>query len=468
MRPRLLLLVFALLTTLASAVPLAQTSGAASPQEAVATLQKAIAAGNMLQALPVISPAGHKALANEAVTGLLMVMAFSDPDDAMPGGPKPSAAELGAKRKQYQQAKALAIQVMKPYGLDTLFGKPVLADDTQKPLNAALDQADNAALVTSIYASMEKIAPLLGMPKKPQPKPLIKTAAVTDYKIAGDTATARDGAEMLNFIRIGGRWYIGAASIGSSGGSSAEVTEPGQPAAPRATASGKEPEVVAGAIQIVKVTVADDGLGRPFQADNGTTLVLWVKLPAGQGLIELDEDASVLQHVGDDKGSNMGGRFGSFPKEFKDGRGGTIDITSSGFPASGATAILAEGTLSMRIASGTHKIRVAKVMLQNNAKLTLGKTPVVVAEVETQDDSQNFTLKLPRQVMTEIKQVVFLDAKGQPIEGSSTGNGYMNDAGEMRFTIKTAAKTLTLEFEMWHGLRTVKVPFSVKAGLGLD
>ena len=115
-------------------------------EEAVADLQKATAANDMLQALPVISPGGLKQIADEGVTGLLMVLAFSDPDDAMPGGPKPTKAELDAKRKQYKQAVDLATQTLKPYGLDALIGKPVLAEDTQKSLNAALDKADNAAL----------------------------------------------------------------------------------------------------------------------------------------------------------------------------------------------------------------------------------------------------------------------------------------------------------------------------------
>jgi hypothetical protein len=69
-----------------------------------------------------------------------------------------------------------------------------------------------------------------------------------------------------------------------------------------------------------------------------------------------------------------------------------------------------------------------------------------IADLKTEDDSQTFTLKLPRQMMTEIKKVAFLDAKGEAIEGRSTGTGYMNDAAEMNFTVKTAAKTLTLEF----------------------
>jgi hypothetical protein len=281
----------------------------------------------------------------------------------------------------------------------------------------------------------------------------------------------------MNFVRIGGRWYVEAPTTGGPGGSepsvatAASAAPAGQPqaATPRATAAGKEPEVVIGGIQIAKVMVQEsDFSAKPFHADNGTVIVLWVKMPAGQGLIEIDDDASVLMNVADDKGSNIGGKFGSFPNEFKDGSGGTVEIKSSGFAASGATAIVAEGSLAMKVATGTRKTRVPKVSLANNAKLTLGKTPVVVDEVQTQDDSQSFTLKLPRQVMTEIRNVAFFDAKGEPLEGRSTGSGYMNDAGEMNFTVKTTAKTVTLEFEMWQGLKTVKVPFKVKAGLGLD
>ena len=372
-----------------------------------------------------------------------------------------------------RQAVALATQTVKPYGLDTLFGKPVLAADTQKALDAALAKADKVALITSLYASMVKLAPLLGMKQTPKPQPFMKDGSVTNYKVSGDKATAQNLAETMNFVRIGGRWFIEPPSTGGPGGGAAEASsstgaEPGQAAATRAAASGKEPEVAVGGVQIVKVAVADDEFsGKPFRADNGTTIVLWVKMPEGQGLITLDEDASVLQSVADDKGSNIGGKFSAFPEEFKDGSGGIIEIKSAGLPAAGATAIVTEGSLAMRIATGTRKTRVAKVALMNDGKFVLGKTAIVVSEVQAQDDSQTFTLKLPRQLMTEIKNVVFLDTKGEPVEGNRTGSGYMNDAAELGFTVKTAAKTLTLEFELWQGLRTVKVPFKVRAGLGL-
>jgi hypothetical protein len=190
-------------------------------------------------------------------------------------------------------------------------------------------------------------------------------------------------------------------------------------------------------------------------------------MPAGQGLIEIDDDASVLTHFGDDKGTNLGGKFESFPDAFKDASGGTMEIESSGLPAAGATSLSAEGTLALTVAATTKKTRVAKVALKNDATLTLDKTPMTVSEVEVEGDTTTFTLKLPRQVMESIKAVAFLDAKGQPVESRGTSSGYFNDAAEMGFSVKTAAATITLEFEAWQGLRTIKVPFKVTTGIGI-
>lgn len=230
-----------------------------------------------------------------------------------------------------------------------------------------------------------------------------------------------------------------------------------------------EPQIVVGGVQVVKVVAtADDFSARPFNAENGTRLVLWVRMAPNQGLIEIDEDASLLQRFGDDKGTDLGGEFESFPDEFKDGSGGTIAIESTGLPAAGATALVAEGAVAMRVASGTRKTRVANVQLQNNQKFTLNTTPITVAEVTAEGDSQSFTLQLPRQVMVSIRDVAFFDAAGAPIEGSRTSSGYVNQNAEMGFTVKTAARTIALEFDTWQEQRTVKVPFKVKAGLGLD
>lgn len=439
--------------------------GAATPQEAVAIVKKAGAAGDVRSMLGVVSPRGLKAIAGEGVTGVLMVLAFSDPDDPMPGA-EPPKAELDARRKQYQQAVSVVTATLKPYGLESVIGKPGLADETQKTIAAAVEKADALTLVTQLFGAMVKIGPLLGIKDAPRPDAVLKLGTVTGYKVSGDRATAQNDAQTLDFVRSNGRWYIEPPSAPGTPPTAAEESR--QAPAPSSVASGKEPEVVAAGVQVVRVVApANDFSAKPFRADNGTTLVLWVKMPEGQGLIEIDERASVLRSFGDDKGTNMGGKFGSFPDEFEDASGGIIDIESTGFAAPDATALVAEGTIAMRVATGTRKTRAANVRIQNDAKFTFGQTPIVVADVEADEESVSFSLKLSRQVMTSIRNVVFLDAKGGTLEGRRTSTGYINDAGEMGFSVKTTARTLTLEFEAWQGLRTVTVPFTVRAGLGL-
>jgi hypothetical protein len=479
MLSRLRVVVAGLLTIFViAAVPQAQVpkaAGAATPQEVVAAVKKATAANDFLGALQVVSPAGLKSLAGEGVTGVLMVLAFSDPDDPMPGNTKPSKAELDAQRKKYKDAMDMAKALLKPYGLDAVIGKPVLAADTQKNIDTALDKADNLALITSLYTAMVKLGPLVGMTDA-KPRPIVEVGTVSGYKITGDKATAQNDANPMAFTRIAGRWYMEVPASGKPGDTASSASDSSaksgsaaqSAAAPRAAAAGTQPEIVVGGVQIARVAVSkDDFSAQPFHADNGTTIVLWVKMPAGQGLISIDEDTSVLQSVTDDKGSSIGGKYGAFPHAFKDGSGGTIEIASSGFAAPGATAILAEGTLTMSVAAGTKKTRVPGVKLQNGTKLMLGTTPMTVAGVNPGSDALEFTLKLPRQVMVTLKNVVFLDAKGDPIDSHSTGDGYANDSAEMSFSIKTGTTAVTIEFEAWQGLRTIKLPFKVKAGLGL-
>ncbi len=229
-----------------------------------------------------------------------------------------------------------------------------------------------------------------------------------------------------------------------------------------------QPQVVAGGIQIVKVAVPkDDMFARPFNSDNGTTLVLWIRMPAGQGLIDIDEDASVLESFTDDKGTDLGGRFGSFPDAFEDGSGGLLDVTSTGLPAAGATRVTAQGTAVAVVAAGTKPLRVANVRVENGRTFRIGTATATIDDVKTEDANMTFQLKLSRQTMETIRQLRFLDAKGAAIEGRIQGRGYSNDAGEFYLSVPASAKTLSLEFDIWQGRREIKIPFKVQAAVSL-
>jgi hypothetical protein len=188
---------------------LAQTPayGAATPQEAVAGVQKATQAGSLAGALPFISPSGRQLLATSLIQPMLMWVRFSNPDDPMPGSKPLAKPELDAKRKSYRAVLDGMTRTLKPHGLDSLIGKAPMAPEVQQTLDAAVRKTDTVVLTTAILASLKTLGPLMDMPATAIPSPPVM-GSVSGYKISGDRATAKEGAGTIDFERIQGRWYL--------------------------------------------------------------------------------------------------------------------------------------------------------------------------------------------------------------------------------------------------------------------
>jgi hypothetical protein len=197
-----------LVTALVSGQAPAKVYGAATPQEVMALMDKAIKADDFGMAVTVVAPSGRTALASEGLTGLLMMIRMSNPEAPAPGQPAPSKAALDKQKKDYRALVDLVTATLKPHGMDTLVGKPPLSPETEKALNAALEKTDTVMLLASLMATMEKAGPLLGMKSDGSSKVPFKFGPVTGYKITGDNATAKAGNEPLNFVKIAGRWYL--------------------------------------------------------------------------------------------------------------------------------------------------------------------------------------------------------------------------------------------------------------------
>jgi hypothetical protein len=240
------------------------------------------------------------------------------------------------------------------------------------------------------------------------------------------------------------------------------------PVAPTAPA-GPPPE-----ISVVGVRVVGAGLGknreeiRAFNERPGVTVALAIKMPAGQGIVELDEDNCLLTSVTDDAGTDLGeqAEYGSFPKTSDDGSVGMIEIASRLRPAATATAILAEGTLVFSASPGSKPTRIPNVKLEKGRTFKLGTSTVTLAEV-TPGEETTIELALPRSVLYTIRDVTFLDPAGKPLEAERTSRGYMNDDASIGYRIKGAGAAVTIEVDMWQGLREQKVPFKIKTGLAL-
>ena len=98
----------------------------ATPQAALDALEAANAKGDARAALALITPEGQKRLMRETVMNGLMLLAFMDPDDPNPMGPKPTGADLVKKREAYKAVKTSITAALKPSGLDAAIGKPLM------------------------------------------------------------------------------------------------------------------------------------------------------------------------------------------------------------------------------------------------------------------------------------------------------------------------------------------------------
>lgn len=228
--------------------------------------------------------------------------------------------------------------------------------------------------------------------------------------------------------------------------------------------------VSVGGLRVVGPGIGENGSEqRAFNENTGTTIVLLVKAPKGTGIVDLDNDGSVVDSVADDKGTNLleDASFGSFPEVVKDGSAGLIELKLGARPASGAASIAAEGSLNVTTAVGTKPVKTPSVALVEGKTFKVGAIAFTVGKVDPSDDSISVTFNLPRASLKTIKGMKFLDAKGAEIESDRVGSGYFNETGELDYRLKTTTKTVTVSCEVWQGLKSDKVPFKITAGLGL-
>jgi hypothetical protein len=183
--------------------------GAESPQAVVAALERAKADGDPAATVAVISPRGRRELARESVTGVLMVLRFSDPDDQPPGSPPLAAAERDVKRRQYQETVDLARQALDPHGLGELIGRAPLSDEVAKALGSRLDRADTVSLLAGVLPLLGQLGNVLDLDDGDASPPFtIDLGPVSGYQVEGDRATAKAASETVEFERIDGRWYL--------------------------------------------------------------------------------------------------------------------------------------------------------------------------------------------------------------------------------------------------------------------
>lgn len=194
--------------------------GAATPQALVQRMTRAADAGDFAEIVACVDPASRTELSLGLVMATTMMVAFMAMGSEMAGGMAEGATgaaeEKAAAEKRRAEASARADQARASLGI--LFkkhGLPDLMDGASSPKDEAaatamLARVDHAALAGDLLKFMETFGDRTGAGngKAKTTGPVNVPRNVTDYKISGARATARAGAETLEFVKVGERWFF--------------------------------------------------------------------------------------------------------------------------------------------------------------------------------------------------------------------------------------------------------------------
>jgi len=248
-------------------------------------------------------------------------------------------------------------------------------------------------------------------------------------------------------------------------------------------------------VEVRGVRIVGDGYGegmegiRPFNWSKGTTIVLLVSKPDG-GIVEVSE-AKATTFV-DDKGTNLAapqtrGGFmmsgGGMSQISDDGKACMAEINADRVPAKGATLISAKGTILLKCGSKKETVEQKNVALKQGTAITAGPFNLKITKTgepemmfgwggdDENKDAWQVTLQA-KQDLSNVAEINFLDAAGKEIEVSDGGTSSMSFGNSVTvdksFILPKQMDPATIAITYWADLKEVKVPFDLKATVGLE
>jgi hypothetical protein len=197
--------------------------GADTPQALVARMNKAADTKDFSEITACLDRASRVEMSAMMMLGAVMMVGFmgmgSDMAEGMAGAMGDQSAESKKKAATAKaevaaktaKAKAALSSTFKKHGLPDLMDEKAL--DAAGDPKEALAKIDHPVFVRDMMAVLESIGDKKkdgegagdgGGPGGKMPD----TKNVTDYKISGDKATAKAGAETLEFVKEDGRWFM--------------------------------------------------------------------------------------------------------------------------------------------------------------------------------------------------------------------------------------------------------------------
>lgn len=245
---------------------------------------------------------------------------------------------------------------------------------------------------------------------------------------------------------------------------------------------GNDVSVEARGLRIVEKGYGENMSGvRPFNWYPGTTVALLLHRPAGN-IIEVDLDASTLDHFTDDRGTNLlqkaeksWGRtgFDLYADLSEDGKAAMIEVAGGTVPARGAKSLQAAGTLKLVTARGSKNVKVGEVAFAADESFKVGDVTFTVKSAKPsdwQDDVYEVTFRTTDNV-DAIAELTF-ERDGQAIESQRNMTSTMgmgdNVTTQWTYLFDNKLESANVAADVWVGLETHDVPFDIDVGLGLS
>jgi hypothetical protein len=252
-------------------------------------------------------------------------------------------------------------------------------------------------------------------------------------------------------------------------GVAAAQSRKGTPAKKPAAAGNPSPKVNVAGLRVVGPGVGpEDDRQRPFNWSEGLTVVVAVRVAPPFAMVELDKEHSTFQ-ISDSQGTALADPdFGFSPDFTKDGTVAMVNLDAKGLPADGATHVAVKGSLTFKVSTGIKTVKATAVKLEKGTPVKVGTNTLTISEVEDGQEGPTVSFKATRSVIKGIKALRAKDGKGAPIEVNWSMGGGWDEEYQSGYRFKMAAKApVTLEFDLFDGVRDMAVPLDVKAGVGI-
>lgn len=218
---------------------------------------------------------------------------------------------------------------------------------------------------------------------------------------------------------------------------------------------------------------------RPFNWDRGTTLACLLVLTEG-GIIGFDEERCRVHEFVDSRGNDLMDKasmirsgIGQTHNISRDDRAVLFEITGDNLPAEDADYVKASGILNVKTASKQEKVQIYGLSLKKGAEFEAGGMRFLVSRVESPEWAEgklNVTFQV-NQHPSKIVSMQFKDDDGNPIFSSlvSSGRFTINNRAtyDQTYGLAEEIDEVNIDIVYWSDVKTRKLPFSVKAALGL-